>query len=150
MGNAARKRLEVGDREHHPPFAARHPGHFGDGVARPVEVIEGSLADHPIKAVVSKRQRIRPASNPARCLTGSALTLQPCETQHPLGWLCADRPRTPLSECHRVLTEPAGDVQQANSAIWAGEFQGAARHPVEEEFAVAGHPRWDDVAHISV
>jgi len=134
------------------PARPRHARHFADGARGRVEVVDGALADHRVEALVRERQRVRPGAQRRRRFQRAAMLAPELGGQrgHAGRGLGRHRQRAALGQPTRVLTQPAGDVQNAPARGGPRQRQGALRHAREQVLGVAAHGGGNDVPHVPI
>jgi len=142
--------FEVGNGEYHGAFEPGHARHFGDGQARTIEMVDGTLAQGGVETPGRKRQRIGPGANPAGKRSVSLCGLQLGQRRHPGRRLGPHDPGAFGSQRDSVLSDPAGHIEDAPSGSRPGAAQRRLRHALEQKLAIACRTRGDDVAHVTI
>jgi len=148
--DATGKRLEIRDRQHDAAATAGHPGHLADGLGRPIEVIERSLADHRVEAAAVERKGVAPATHPVRLPPTLVAGDQPDHPEHAAGGFGRHDFGAASRHPHGVLTDAARNVEHSAPRRRARQLEGSIRHASEQELAVQRRTGRNDVTHVPV
>jgi len=142
--------FEIRDGEYYPPIGFRHPGHFGDGLLRRIEMIHRPLADTGIENGWRKGQPIGPAPNPIGLRTGFVGCEELSHAGHSGRGLGPHRARASRGQGDGVLAHPARHIEHPQAGGRPGSVQGDPGHSLKEKFAIRREAGGNHVAHVPV